>query len=297
MADLISSQNDPALVALSSTVLIEAQPGIAKAKQFATDFSADAVPASTTLKIPVLGAGNAAAVFDDDTNNYATGDGALSFASITFDQYVKSFNFTDSQLANVPRSLFDECGKVGGIALGQAMMAALMTAIKTGTLTGTAKTLPAVGTFAKADLATLSGQAITDASRCVLALSKAYFGKALSFFDADVYGGTEAIRSGVLDGGAYGFKSIIQLEGALPTNTIGLIIPENAVAVATRNVPVESTRAYDAVESFTDEASGFTVQLRKGCDFKTGRNSVAVTAMIGAGVTQGAKIQKITVAS
>lgn len=279
----------PAITFLTNKALIGAHAALVRAGVFTTSFTDEAVAPGTTMKIPVFNI-EAATTFNKSTNNYGKGDADLSYADVAFNHVVKSFEFTDAQLTQAPEGVFAGAGMAVGRCVALAVSNAIETALKATDATGTALTLPKA--WGKGDLASLiSG--LENAEKSVIVASPALFGQIIALFDAGAYGGSEAVRNGVLDGGVFGCKAVIK---ANITGADALVVPEDALVVATRTVPCGSPSVYAEVGTESDE-NGFTIGFRKFGDPKTGSNYVAAEAMIGAGIVQKAKVQKITVSA
>lgn len=296
MSEAIANpSSSPAIVTLASKVILAAKPAMTKFADFVADFSADAVEPGTTLKIGVNTA-TKASTFDSSTNNYATGKESISFAPVTFAHYVDSETFTDSQLVEVPVSVFDRAGAACGRGVMLAITDAVDTAIQGLNTTATSLEVPHDGSLAKKDIAALAGATVNDPARCVLVLSRAYWAKAISLFDAGVYGGPEAIRQGRLDGGVFGFKAI-QWSSKVPTGAVGVIIPEDALVVASRAVPCYAKGAYTDYALESDPETGLTVGFRQGTIVETGLNFIAGEIAFGAAFAQANSCEKIVVAA
>lgn len=279
----------PAITFLANKALVGAHPALVRASVFTTSFSDEAVAPGTTMKVPVY-AVSAAQTFNKSTNNYGAGDVDLAFADVTFNHVVKSFEFSDAQLANAPEGVFASAGNAVGRCVSLAVSNAIEAALAASKATGTALTLPKAWT--KGDLASLISQ-LENAEKSVIVASPALFGQIVALFDAGAYGGADAVRNGVLEGGVFGAKAVIK---ANVTGANALVIPEDALVVATRTVPCLSPSVYTETGTESDE-NGFTIGFRKFGDPRTGSNFVAAEAMIGAGIVQAAKVNKITVSA
>ena len=286
---MASSLTSPALVFSAERAIVAAHPAIAKARVFATDFSADAVQPGSTMKVPVFTPSTASA-FSVASNNYETVDGSVAYQSVTFSNHVKNtfcFADTDFNLVN-GRQFWDRAGEASGIAVGRAIIAAITGLV--GDVTATA-TL----TVTKAGIAGLRAVAYTngfEAGRAVLMLDPANFATLLSLLDYYTYGDREAIKNGVIPG-LYGFKAVIE-NNALPVGSKGALIAEDALVIAGRRIEVQSPRVYQEVGYTTDEDSGLTLGIRRGADWATGMNSATVEALFGAAFVQPAKAVKLT---
>lgn len=296
MSEAISNvASDPAIAYLASKTVLAAKPAVEKFQDFVADFSADAVAPGTTLKIGVNSA-TKAGTFDSSSNNYATGKESITFANVTFSHYVDSETFTDAQLAQVPASVFNRAGEACGRGIALAMADAVATAIYGLETTASSIDVPHDGSLSKADLAAIAGATINNAADCVLVLNRSYYAKALSLFDAAVYGGSEAVRAGRLDGGVFGFKSIMW-SSKVPSGAVGVVIPAEALVVAARAIPCYAPSAYADYRLETESETGLTVGFRQGTIVETGLNFIAGEIAFGAAFAQPNKCEKIVVAA
>ena len=285
---MATSLTSPALVFSTDKAIIAARKALAKVALFATDFSADAVQPGTKMKIPVFTPGTAA-VFNAETNNYEKADGSVVYPEVTFDQHVKNtFQFDDKDFTLVNGTNFwTNAGKASGTAISKAIASAVSDKI-----VGTSKTatLASITKQTAANLRKVCAENDVDPSTCVIMLSPEYFATLLSTLDANIYGGAEAIKLGIIDG-LYGFKAVIE-NSDLGSN-VGAIVPEDALVVAGRVVPVMSPSVYEEVGQTTDEVSGLVVGVRRHGNPATGANFCTHEALFGAALAQADKVIKL----
>lgn len=297
MANAISNAaSNPGLVVLANKALIAAKPALAKAAAFTLDISDDAVAPGTTLKVGIYDS-NPASSFGA-SHNYGTGDGTIGFADVTFKQFVKSYNFTDAQLTQVPAGIFNRAGEACGVGCGIKVGAEIEGCFTAAGMTGTEVKIPhgtTADTMTKAILAKIVAACKSAPNRTVLALDPTWFYPVAALFDAAAYGGPDAIKNGVLDGGVLGLKAIVPVK--MPDGVIGALCPEDSLVVAIRKVPCASQNAYDEVIDEVDADTGFGFQIRRFADPDTGTNKVSGSVMVGAARAQGAKMQKVTIAA
>lgn len=112
----------------------------------------------------------------------------------------------------------------------------------------------------------------------------------LGQLDANVYGGSEAIRLGIIPG-LYGFKGFVCTSN-LPEGTNGAIICDSAIGVASRYLYPGTEGAYPEAWSATDE-DGFTIGYRRFMDLCTGTNKFAADVLFGAKILQPSKIVRL----
>ena len=295
---MATSLASPALVFAADKAIIAARKALAKAALFATDFSADAAQPGSTLKIPLFTPG-AAAAFNATSNNYETTDGSVTFAAMAFDHHVKNtFQFDDKDFTLVNGTNF---WANAGRASGEAIALAISKAVA-GLIVKANVAQEAVFSAGKAALANLRKTAAAqgiDPAQTVVMLEPGAFAALLSALDANVYGGSEAIRGGLLEG-LYGFKAVIEqsdLSADTAEKLVGALVPADALAIAGRTIPVLSPGVYEEVGITRDEVSGLALGLRRHGNPATGANYATVEALFGAALTQPGKIVRLVSAA
>ena len=320
MANVISSLTSPELVYASNSAILKAQRAIAKLTKFATDFTADAAQPGSTMMIQFFDDGEANE-YNAETNNYGDADGSTSFIPVTFTNHPKkSFAYTPENFIEVNGSKFWENS---GTAAGRAVEIAILKTVSqylsaayiktigqdkqvdgTGRVTGTLldfgswnEQVFGTGAFDKNAVAIQAREycdaAEINAGECVLMLNAKAYGQVLASLDANLYGGPEAIRFGMIEG-LYGFDAVMENDMLLKTeNLIGCIIPRNAIGIAGRVLSVLNPKEYEEVGTVTDEHSGLTMQFRRGGDWKTDRSVMTCEALFGAKLLQPTKIVRI----
>ena len=297
---MASSLTSPALVFSAERAIVAAHPAIAKAKVFATDFSADAAQPGSTMKVPVF-TPNAAAQFDASSNNYGDVDGTLTYASVTFANHVKNtFGFSDKDFLEIlPGGVWENAAKASGTSIAMAIASVVSGLInktnipKSGSPFSSKNEVvfSSVTLAATAALRDKCAKLGIDPARTVLMLEPATFASLLALLPANTFGGADAIRDGVIPS-CFGFKAVV--ENSYLTTTaaeylVGALVPEDALAVAGRRVEVQSPKVYQEVGYTTDEASGLTLTLRRFGKPETGENFASVEALFGAALVQPAK--------
>lgn len=289
----MSSLTSPALVFASDKAILSTRKALAKVSAFATDFTADAVQPGSILKIPVYDGGTAEA-FDADSANYSHATGTLKFAAVEFSHHVKAtFEFTDKDFLEFNTSnVWQKSGDAAGRAISKAIVSAV-----SGLFVYTARKAEISSWSAsKAGLAGLRAACAAnglDPADCVVMIQPEEFASVLASLDANVYGGSEAIRNGVIEG-LYGFKAVIENSdlpknnGEATTKAVGVICPADAVAIAGRVVPVGSPAVYQEVGTQTDEVTGLTLGVRRHADPDKGANFLTVECLFGAALTYAA---------
>ncbi len=277
----------PGLVIASNKAIIEAQRGIAFAKQFATDFSAELQGVGKTVAVPVFSGD--ATVFDSANNDFETTDGSIIPVNVTLDQLVKvTFKLGMTDLLEVDKSATTRnCGIAGGRAVSRKIEEIVM-----GLLTYTnAQSQFAQFTVAKLGKALAAAEkAGYDPATCVVILDPDTYGDLL---DANV--NNAAIKSDDIAGslGAkYGCKAILcsakvnaAVSSSATSGGVGFIVPDAAIAIAGRAVEQAVEGLYNEYDVTSDEASGLAItSFVHGAAAKNSR-FINVAALLGAKLT------------
>ena len=300
---MATSLTSPALVFSTDKAIIAARKALAKVAYFGTDFSADAVQPGTTMKIPVF-KHDEASEFNASTNNYETTDGSVTYAAVTFDHHVKhTFQFDDKDFTLVNGTNFwANAGRASGNALAKAISAAVSALINKTNIPKSATNEAVFASVTKTTVAKLRdacAKADIDPGETVLMLTPTLFADLLATLDANVYGGPEAIRHGIVEG-LYGFKAVIEngdLSASADEKLNGALIPSDGLVVAGRQVPVLSPSVYEEIGTTRDEVSGLVVGVRRHGDPATGANYVTHEALLGAALAQPEKCVRLVSAA
>lgn len=327
-----SSLFSPALRFASNEIIMSLRKDITKVSLFTTNFTAEAAQKGTSLLIPVI-FDTEAGVFARGTNDYGTPNGSLMYTPMKFDTHIKhSFGFTENDFNLVNGTAFwSKSAEASSRALSRKIANTVFGLInstniptsgennvtditdaegnpldvigKTGTpLAFSAANRYNVGSdpFTKniaAKLREACDAADIPVGDTILALNPVKFAELLATLDAQLYGGTEAIRSGVIPF-LYGYKAVIEVN-ELPTDDdmVGALIPSTAIAVASRVLPINNPKLYEEVGVTTDEKSELTIQFRRGGDWRTGDAVATAEVLFGAKLIQPTKIVRLCTSS
>jgi hypothetical protein len=327
MANVISSITAPELAFAANTSILKAQRALRKVSMFATDFSAEAAQLGSTMMVQFFDDGEADN-YDEETNNYGHADGSSSMVPVTFTNHPKktfALKPTDTLESVNGQKFFTGAGEAIGRAVSRAIFRTVSAQINstnikndpdavdevvdaTGRKTGTLLSFGAwneavfgTGAFSKKAVSIQCRQycdaAEIDAGECVLMLNAKAYGEVLADLDAHAYGGTEAIRSGMIEG-LYGFGAVMENDLLLKNeNLVGAIIPRNAIGVAGRTVPILNPHLVIDSGTVTDEGSGLTLTFRRIGDANTDRTAMTGEALFGAKLLQPTKIVRIVSAT
>ena len=300
---MASSLTSPGLTYSADRAIIASRKALAKVSFFATDFSADAVQPGTTMKIPVFKHGEASD-FDASTNNYETIDGSVTYAAVTFDHHAKhTFGFTDKDFTLVNGTHFwAKAGEASGIAISKKIAASVSALINKTKIPKSATNEVVFASVTKNTVAALRdvcAKADIDPGETVLMLTPKLFADLLATLDANIYGGPEAIRHGIVEG-LYGFKAVIEngdLSASADEKLNGALIPTDGLVVASRLVPVESPTVYEEVGTTQDEVSHLVLGARRHGDPATGSNFATIEVLFGAALAQPEKCVRLVSAA
>lgn len=279
--------NDLQLKVAAESAVLAAHANIAKLSLFAKSYSELAGRPGEAIAVPVYDF-TAADEFNKTTNNYGSGANEVAGAVLNLDQHiVKSVSIDDVQLAetginwvkDAAAALADSVTRYANKAVFEKFdgLGGQLTA----TNALTTKTLVA-------DLYKTAAQADIPVDKCVVVLTPAKFATVLSMLDSNVYGGTEAIRTGVIEG-LYGFKGFV-CSTFLPEGVDGVIAMEGAVGTAARYLAPMTPGAYPEAFSATDPDNGLTIGFRRYMNLDTGSNLFAADMLFGAKVLQPTKV-------
>lgn len=241
--------SDLQLKVASETAIMGIKKHMGALTEFAHDFKELSDRKGAAIAVPVFDL-SAAAEFNEETNNWCNSEG-IDGVTVNLDKhFIKSVQITDVQNGEADVNLLRDGAKAIADVLGTAANKYVF-----GMMTET--NLPLSASFdgsskaVFANLFKIADDKGLDPYECVVVLTPEYFAKALSYLDSNVYGGSEAIRTGVIPG-LYGFKSVI-CSSYLPDGVKGVIIKTNAVGIVSR-VNAPAINGYEATwTSATDD--------------------------------------------
>lgn len=279
--------NDLQLKVAAESAIIAAHANMAKLALFAKSYSELKGRPGESIAIPVYDFTDADQ-FDKATNNYGSGTNEVGGALLNLDQHiVKSVSIDDIELAetginwvkDTATALADSVTRYANKAVFEKFDGTGGQLTATNALT--TKTLVA-------DLYKTAADADIPVDKCVVVLTPAKFATVLSMLDSNIYGGSEAIRLGVIPG-LYGFKGFV-CSTFLPEGVDGVIAMEGAVGTGARYLAPMTPGAYPEAFSATDPDNGLTIGFRRYMNLDTGSNIFAADILFGAAVLQPTKV-------
>ena len=266
---------------------------------FSTDISDEVVGPSKSVDVPLVEM-NEAGTFDRAHNNFARPAGTPKTAKVTFGEpIITGFAVTADQASKIEKRFWEGKAELNVTSVAASAQTAVTNLV---TKENFAKAVTNVGnsaSFAKSGVAKIAA-AIENATNklrvkfSTLALSGEYFYALLAGLDANVYGGTEAIRNGVIPG-LFGFGKVILVHGL---DIPGFVCEPSAIAFASRGFRPADDKPYNAVRDIKDPESGLNLTLVEYPDGPSGDLSESITTRIGASVgDSGALVRLVSGAS
>lgn len=253
---------------------------------FSTDISGEVLDEkSKSVDVPLVEMDSAGA-FNRSTNNFARPVGTPKSAKVTFgDPIITGFGVTADQASKIQKQFWEGKAELNMTAVAASASGAVTDLV---TKANFAKAVTGVGAataFTKNGVAKICA-AVEDATNklrvkfSTLVLSGEYFYYLLAGLDAAVYGGTEAIRGGVIPG-LFGFRKVMTLPGlTIP----GFVCEMSCIAFASRGFRPADDKPYNVVREIKEPESGLTLTLVEYPDGPSGDLSESVTTRIGAAV-------------
>ena len=262
---------------------------------FSTDVSGEILGPSKSVEVPLVEM-DAAAAFNRDSNNFARSAMTPKTATVTFGEpIIAGFSVTADQASKIDKRWWEGKAELNATAVAASASNAVTSLI---TKTNFAKAVLSVGTadnFGTAAVAKIAAAVENKTNKLrvkfsTLGLSGEYFYKLLAGLDANVYGGTEAIRNGVIPG-LFGFGKVMLMHGL---DIPGFVCEPSSIAFAGRGFRPADETPYRAVREIKDPESGLSLTLVEYGDGPTGDLSESVTTRIGAAVGDAGALVRLT---
>lgn len=271
----------------SETAVLGLQKHMASLKYFAHNFAPTADRPFAGVQVPVY-ALSAAAEFDETSNNWCGGTNEVDGVVVTLDNhYIKSISLNDVEAGETDINFLRDGSQAIADVLAHAANKAVYGMINPTNVELTA-TMPTTKALFAGLLKVCDDNGVNP-YECVLALDPADFGNLLSLLDSNVYGSSEAIQKGVIEG-LYGFKAVV-MTSYLPEGTKGAIIPYNTIGIVSRtNKPAIDGYA-NTWEVTTDD--GFTLGFRVFEHLCMGKMFLGADVLFGAKILQDGIIRLV----
>ena len=256
---------------------------------FSRGFNAEASRKGDTVRVPVFTRLKAKAFgatgYKGDDLFQAGADIALNVHKLT------TFGITDREAAESPANYFRDLGYQAGKATAEAVVTDVMGDITAANYLDVADVdkvqLGATAALTTADVGKIRKALAEKGVRidgAALVLDHTRFNDLLSSatMHADSFGGTEAIRSGVIPS-LFGFSQVIEC-GVIPANgekLVGFACAPQAIGVAMRYLMPQVPGSYDSTGMVSDAESGAVLGVRIYGDPQQGVKNMAVEALYG----------------
>jgi hypothetical protein len=249
---------------------------------FSLDLSPAAAKIGDVIRVPKI-TGDAADDFNASTNNYKATSAALVDIEVKIDKRkLAKFGIDDEQAANFlpawwERKAIANVSSVAEAALDDIL--GLVTAENFGDAAADKASVSLSG-FSTKGIAAIRAAAIAKKLRpglSTLVLNPDFYSALLGSLDSASYGGSEAVRSGVIPN-LMGFRQVIECPSLTEP---GFVCHADAIAVANRWLKPVAPESYSDVGSATDDESGLTVGIREYGDPDTGVKSVSTELCYG----------------
>ena len=277
--------SDLKMKVMSESALGAIYPELVKLQDFAKNYNELEDRPGTAIVIPTYDL-SAAADFNAESNNYASGVNEIKSANVILNKHlVKSVAITDRDIADTGVQFVKDAAAGIASVIGRGLNQYVM-----GMFNSTNIPLSAsINLSTKASTTNLYKVAADnglDVADSIVVLTPTQFATLLPHVDFMQYGGTEAIRYGYVPGYA-GFKSVV-CSTYLPEGVDGVIVNRNTVGLASRYL-APLAGAYPSAWKAVDPNSGFTIGFRLFADLATGTRYLAGEALVGAGIFYGGK--------
>lgn len=272
--------SDLKMKVMSESALQAIYPELVKLQDFAKNYNELEDRPGTAIVIPTYDL-SAAADFDAESNNYASGVNEIKSANVILNKHlVKSVAITDRDIADTGVQFVRDAAAGIASVIGRGLNQYVMGMFNSTNipLSASINLSTKAGTTNLYKVAADNGLDVADS---IVILTPTQFATLLPHVDFMQYGGTEAIRYGYVPGYA-GFKSVV-CSTYLPEGVDGVIVNRNTVGIASRYL-APLTGAYPSTWKAVDPNSGFTIGFRLFADLATGTRYLAGEALVGAGI-------------
>lgn len=243
---------------------------------FASNFSADAANRGDKIKVPWVGAQDAAVSF---AGTYVMQDADMEGRDITLDKHeFVSWSLSDKELADNPQVNLERFARQKGFQLGKKVLQdilSLVTAAAYGDTEGTDKLTSAAANFDGDDVIDIStmcdGKDFPDMDRSLILLPSYHAAIRKDLKDASVFGTDVVVRNGSvpsLDTFSGVYKTSLIPDNS--ENLVGMAIHADAILCAMRYLAPQAGIPYTQAQPITDPETGFTFGFREWGDPNTG---------------------------
>lgn len=283
--------SDLKLKVASESAIQAIYPELVKLQDFAHTYNELDGRPGESIVIPVYDL-SAASDWNDETNNYGSGQQEVAAANVTLDKrLIKSLAVTDRDLMATGISWTRDATTAIAKTLGRSLNAYVMGLVNSTNCPLSAEF--AVGTKAQPTIQKLyqiAAENGLDVGDSVVVLNPKNYTDMLGVIDYAMYGGREAVKFGYCDG-LFGFLKVV-CSDQLADGVDGFIANRNSVGICSRYLePLAG--AYPVTFKTVDPDSGFSIGWRLFADLNTGIRKFSGEALVGAKVLMPNKIVRL----
>lgn len=262
---------------------------------FSTDCSGEVVGEKVkSIKVPLVEM-DEAATFNRATNNFARPTGTPKSAEVSFgDPIIAGFAVTADQASKIEKRWWEGKAELNASAVAASAQTAVTNLVTKANFEKAVTSVGASSSFAKSGVAKIAAAVENSTNKLrvkfsTLALSGEYFYALLAGLDANVYGGSEAIRGGVIPG-LFGFRKVMLVHGL---DIPGFVCEPSCIAFAARGFRPADDKPYTVVRELKEPESGLSLTLVEYPDGPSGDLSESVTTRIGAAVGESGALVRL----
>ena len=266
---------------------------------FSTDCSGEVVGEKVkSIKVPLVEM-DEAATFNRATNNFARPTGTPKSAEVSFgDPIIAGFAVTADQASKIEKRWWEGKAELNASAIAASAQTAVTNLVTKDNFDKSVTSVGAASAFAKSGVAKIAAAVENSTNKlrvkfATLALSGEYFYALLAGLDANVYGGTEAIRGGVIPG-LFGFRKVMLVHGL---DIPGFVCEPSSIAFAARGCRPADAKPSPVVRELKEPGSGLSLTLVEYPDGPSGDLSESVTTRIGAAVGDSGALVRLVAGS
>lgn len=288
MADSLTS---PGLIKACNDALVACSPDINIPRLFAYDMSDEFADWGTVCKVPICNGGSISA-FNMDSNDYEHQDGTVTYATVTLSSQPKcTFEFKGLDKLEAPNAPYwRRVADAGADVIKSSFSKDFGALFTADSCTGGSVTLS--GDITKTKIAQLRKSCKGRVADTVLALDSDLYADVLGLCDAGIYGNASTVQNGKFAYSLFGFKAVVELRDA-DASIRGALIPTDAVAFASRAVPVGDEGAYTEYGVVTDPETGLAITAMRHGSCAKGKAFVNLTELHGMALVQPTKVVAI----
>ena len=281
----------PGLIKGANQVLVDVAPELNLIKLFAYDCSDAVAEAGAKVRVAIASGGTAES-YNASSANYEHETGSLDDVFVTLSTQPKStIGLTSMDALELAESPYwNTFADATGNSVSASISATIGGLFTTTNCTGGKITMASV---TKAALAGLRANCVGRVANSVLLLAPDYYAETLSLLDSGVFGGVDPIQTGYIPR-LYGFKAVAQ-GNDLPTGVKGVLLPSNAIAVASRTVAIPDPSCYSEYGTVKDE-NGFALTVLRHGSAATGKAFINTTCLFGAAFVKKTWVKYIAAA-